>query len=495
MKHLWPALPLTGVLLAIPSTSSAQAAPTLALSSEFVDADSITDYNLLYVGRTYGAMFAGQEADRLRLRLDGAAMPVGSTITLSLSSGKFAAGSSGVAVANAGNLQLAPQPPTSSSASLNLTVTGSGDGAQSVLVDFANQPLDLTSAGNRGDLVVTSSAAGVSSSVKLATLARATSMSASGVINTFTPGSTTSTQLADLVIRETAPGALSAGVMGIKLPTNIAYDTTVTPTVTVSQNGAVVTGRVVSPSTRHYAALVDCVRQPQVFNLQLTTPSSDVPYVIEVSGLKAKVSPSTVSGDLAATLLGHNNAADGGTIDVLPQSSYPSALGAQPFSESVTVGTVGAGCICISSPPAVYSGPTSALNLNVSYAPPGNDLGKSGSIFVAAVLNPGGALYCYGSTSGTRTAAQWQSYTGTAESCLPYYSGALGQISHAPILQSADLRGLEGSTLYVGSGLADALSPVGTAFNSMINNGRYSHAYTVTTPQPFCLENSADATD
>lgn len=468
------------------STLKVATVATAGTTNTFVDgtgATSPTDYNTLYAGRSYGSGFntgtsGALENDQIKIAETApGALAAGGAVTLTLSTGKFYSGSTALTGTASGN-NLAGYSSTLTAAgtvsTFNVTTSSSG-GVGSVTFSANGSALDMTSAAT-GDLNVTiGGTTNVSSgTIKLATVAKATSSSASGTVNTFTPGSTTSTQLADIVITESGAGVLAAGTIGIKLPTNVTYDTTTAPTVTVTQAGTAVTGKVTTPATTHFVATA-AGTSASVYNVALTAASATNPYVITISGLKAKASSSAASGDFNVTIFGNEaavTAASAGAGEV----TYPSNFGAMPYSESVKVGTVGSATVNTTT--ATSSGPISSVSVSISYAPAGNDIGKQGSVFVAAILNPGGALYCYGSATGVQSSAAWVAYT-TPASCLPYYTGSLGQINNASILSNLNLTGYSGTKLYVGSGFGGALSPAGTAFNSMINNGTYSQVYVV----------------
>lgn len=469
------------------TTSTLKLATVVAgvTTNTFVEATigGATDYNILYTGRSYGAGFntgasGGLENDQIKLTETApGALAAGGVVTLTLSTGKFYAGSPGL-TATASGLAGTQTNLTTAGAVAGFTVsTASSSAAGSLIFSAHGNALDMTSA-STGDLKVTIGGTTnvTSGAIKLATIAKASSASASTVINTFTPGSTTSTQLADIVITESSAGALAVGTLGIKLPANMRYDTVVIPTVTVTQGGTPVSGKVTAPATSHYVPTATGA-SASVYNLAITEVSDTQPYVITISGLQAKASSSAASGDISATIFGNDGAVTA-SASAAAEITMPSNFGAMPYSEAVKVGTVGSYCCnCCYYPPP--SGPISSVNVSISFAPAGNDIGKQGSMFVAALINPGGALYCYGSSTGTNTAAHWVAYNGAASSCLPFYTGPLVQISNATILSNANLTGYSGSKLYVGYGFGGALSPAGTAFNSLVSNGTYSLVYTV----------------
>lgn len=472
---------LAGASTATTSTLKLATVATAGTTNTFVEGTGATDYNTLYAGRSYGSGFGTSsvpalELDSLKITETApGALAAGGVVTLTLSTGKFYAGTPGFTAVSTSPATTQTNLTAAGAASTFTITTPSTSTAGSVALNVNANALDLTSAAT-GDLNVTISGTTnvTGGTIKLATISKATSSSASSTVNTFIPGATTSTALADVVITESAAGALGVGTIGIKLPTNVTYDTTVAPTVTVTQAGTAVTGKVTTPATTHFVATA-AGTSASVYNVALTAASSTNPYVITISGLKAKASSSASSGNFSATIFGNEAAVTAASAGA-GELTYPSNFGAMPYSESVTVGKVGSATVQTTG--ATSSGPVSSVSVSITYAPAGNDIGKQGSVFVAAILNPGGALYCYGSATGVQSSAAWVAYT-TPASCLPYFTGSLGQISNASILSNLNLTGYSGTKLYVGSGFGGALSPAGTAFNSMINNGTYSEVYVV----------------
>jgi len=339
---------------------------------------------------------------------------------------------------------------------------------------IASLSFDLTAA-TAGDLTVTvSGGAGAAGAVKIATIADATAASVSGTMPTLVPGGAAAT-LADIVITESAYGALSSsnsGTLSVKLPTGVTYDTTVVPTVTVTKaDGTALSGKITTPVTAHFTNNF-AGTAGSTYNLQIVAPSnsSDGPMSIKISGLKASAASTASAGDLNVLIHGNSNGL--ATPASADEGSSGSNVGAMPTKQSVKVGTVGSANVDQASTTA--TGTASSQSVTTSFVPAGNDQGKQGSVFVAALLPStlGGGVYFMNSSSA------WTLYTSCA-TAPAYSTGNLAAVSGIKVADAMDVSSLVGTQIYVGHGLGGALSPAGTACTNMLNNGSYQLTYTV----------------
>lgn len=436
---------------------------------------SPTGYTTLYAGRT-----AQTTTDTIVItEAATGSLLVNGAISLALDKGaKFTAGTitaTEAPVTTGATSELAIADITAAntaSASTSVGTISSTSKGKSTLSGFS---FDLTSA-TTGDLTVTvSGGAGASGSVKVATIANATSASASGTLPTLSPGGSVAT-LADVVITESAYGALSStndsGVLSIKLPTGLTYDTSAAPTVTVkTASGTTLSGKVTTPATTHYVANA-AGTAASTYNLQIAAPSnsSDGPMTITVSGLKAVAASTASSGDINVVIHGNANAVTAAPA-AADEGANGSNEGALPTKQSVKVGTVVSATVP-QVPSATVTGAITSQTITTSIVPAGNDQGKQGSVFVAAVLPGAGGVYFMSSTGA------WTAYSSCA-SAPAYSTGTLASVPSIPVVSATNLSGLIGTQVYVGYGVGGALSPAGTACTNMLNNGTYNLTYTV----------------
>ncbi|MFA7239614.1 MAG: hypothetical protein WC091_05825 [Sulfuricellaceae bacterium] len=353
------------------------------------------------------------------------------------------------------------------------TVSSTAKGKSTV----ASLSFDLTAA-TSGDLTVTvSGGAGAAGAVKIATIADATAASVSGTMPNLTPGGAAAT-LADIVITESAYGALSSttnsGVLSVRLPVGVTFDTTTVPTVTVTKaDGTALSGKVTTPATTHFVANAASTAA-SAYNLQIVAPSnsSDGPMTIKISGLKASAASTASSGDLNVLIHGNSQAVTTSPNLAADEGSSGSNVGAMPTKQSIKAGTIVSPGISLATTTA--TGTASSQSVTTSFVPAGNDQGKQGSVFVAALLPStlGGGVYFMSSTSA------WTLYTSCA-TAPAYSTGNLTAASGIKIADAMDVSGLVGTQIYVGHGLGGALSPAGTACTNMLNNGSYQLTYTV----------------
>lgn len=363
----------------------------------------------------------------------------------------------------------------SASTAVTTASTTAGAKNKSTLKGFS---FDL-SAASTGDMTVTvSGGAGAVGAVKIATIAEATSASVSGAMPTLVPGGSAAT-LADIVISESAYGALSStqnsGVLSVRLPVGVTYDTSTVPTVTVTKadGTTALAGKVTTPATSHFTANAASV-SGSTYNLQVIAPSnsSDGPMTIKISGLKAFAASTAASGDLSVLI--HGNSAVLGTAPAAAdEGSSAATVGAMPTKATVKVGTIVSPTVS-QIPTATVTGAVSSQTVATSIVPAGNDQNKQGSIFVAALLPStlGGGVY-FMSNAGA-----WTQFS-TCAAAPTYSEGTLAAVPTIPVVSNYDLTSLIGLRLYVGYGVGGALSTPGTACTNMLNNGTYNLTYTV----------------
>ncbi len=107
---------------------------------------------------------------------------------------------------------------------------------------------------------------------------------------------------------------------------------------------------------------------------------------------------------------------------------------------------------------ASASGSAASLSLTVRLTPASADQGKTGNIYIGALL--GGKFYLL-------NRGYWQAWSGGA---LPvWYTGTLGG-TEAVLLSAADARALAGAQVYVGYGQSEA---------DMLSNGKFRLVYTL----------------
>lgn len=335
-------------------------------------------------------------------------------------------------------------------------------------VTFKLDDLDLADTAVVGDLNVTvgGTANATAGTVKVATVIRATDTSVSATVPTVTAGSSLS--LPDIVITESKAGALVAGnaLMGVYIANanGAALTTTGATVVAKKADGTDVSTTIFGAASATLTA--SGANGLVTFPVTTASSSSTGPVTITISGLKATVNSSATAGDITAVVGG----ATAGGAD----TALTSDKGAKAFKKTVTVGKVVSATVP-SIPAATVTGAITAQTISASVVPAGNDQGKQGSVFVAAVLpaSLGGGVFFMNSSSA------WTQFTSCATAPV-YSTGALGSVSNIPVISTAaNLTSLVGTQVYVGYGTGGALSPAGTACNSMLTNGTYGLAYTI----------------
>ena len=172
--------------------------------------------------------------------------------------------------------------------------------------------------------------------------------------------------------------------------------------------------------------------------------------------------------------------ADAETANTQENASNATGQGVAPASDSGTLSPQnalirGASRYVVTPaygpPPTVkVTGPLTSQTISDSITMAGNDLGKQGSIFVAAFVQD--RLFAMDSSGA------WAAWNGVNADFPAYSSGSL-QVTTVTFSNAIDLSGLVGTTLYLGYGMGSTLSPPGTAFTNMVLNGTYMMAYTI----------------
>lgn len=121
-------------------------------------------------------------------------------------------------------------------------------------------------------------------------------------------------------------------------------------------------------------------------------------------------------------------------------------------------------------PPPRVTGPLTSQTIVDDIYISGSSLGKQGSIFVAAFVRD--KWFAMNSSS------VWSAWNGV-NADFPSYSNGVLQTTTVTFANAMDLSGLVGTSLYIGFGVGSALSPPGTTFANMLENGTYIMSYVI----------------
>ncbi len=279
--------------------------------------------------------------------------------------------------------------------------------------------------------------------------------------------------LPDIEITETRAGALRAGgIVALAAPySSIAKFTASYASLRafrVSDGGEVTATYIgdntlvadITPSSASNAPDV-------VFSLAKASNTESGPLRLVISGLRAELA-TTASGDVIVTLGGAQTSGSG--LDTLEK--IDSALGSGATKTRLKVGAV-----VVSGgyyPTKSVTGPLTAQTIFVGVRAAGNDEGKQGSIFVAAVLpmqySPAQILFLNGK-------GVWEPFT-ACTTAPAYFEGELKSSVGAdiPVVPTpTDLSALKGTDIYAGYGIPGKMS----ACENMLNNGTYDYYYRV----------------
>lgn len=118
------------------------------------------------------------------------------------------------------------------------------------------------------------------------------------------------------------------------------------------------------------------------------------------------------------------------------------------------------------------SGPITAQTIMGMLTVDSVNMGKLGSVFVAAIIPSAGVFFL-------NSSLKWSLFT-TCASAPAYLTTKLSTHEKIPVVPlSTDLSALVGAQIIIGYGLGGSLSPAGTACTNMLNNGTYNTAYTI----------------
>lgn len=171
--------------------------------------------------------------------------------------------------------------------------------------------------------------------------------------------------------------------------------------------------------------------------------------------------------------------ADAETVNAQENAANATGQGVAPASESGTLASRNAviqrawrleAIVAYGPPPASVTGPLTSQTISDSITMAGNDLGKQGSVFVAAFVQ--GQLF------GMDSSGAWAAWNGINADFPAYSSGTL-QTTSVTFAKAMDVSGLVGTSLYIGYGVGNTLSPPGTAFTNMLLNGTYMMTYSI----------------
>ncbi|MBS4095630.1 MAG: hypothetical protein KGZ83_02190 [Sulfuricella sp.] len=462
-------------------------------TTTFVEATSggTTDYDTCFTGRTYTALSGcvGAEADTMKIaELVGGSLAANGSLSLTMSNGVKLSNATTSLTSTDTTISIGTETVATDSKSASYTIaTASTTTAGNTVITFGD--LDFTSA-TVGDMNVTigGSAGASAQTVKMAEIANATNASVASGASTITAGSTFT--IPEIAITEGKYSALAAAnVIGIALPTGytiqkasgdaLTGDTLTNATdVTVKVYDAagtdVTTTAIGSSPTITVKDGGSGTPRELFITVSGASNSTSGSYTYKVTGLKVKSSSSATAGAVNAIVAGASSAGTS-TVAVMggeDSSVWTSKAGAT--KQTLAVATIGSSTV--GTPTAAATGTITSQNISVGYVPAGNDLSKQGSVFVAAVVPTSsgiGGVYFMDSKSG------WTLFT-TCTTAPSYFTGTLAAVSSFNLLPAAaDLTVLKGTQIYVGHGVGGALSPAGTACNSMLNSGTYNLAYTI----------------
>jgi len=448
-----------------------------------------TTYQTLYTGRIYSATAL---TDRIRVKeTNGGALATGSTLSFELSSGATWTSDSAGTTLNSdtgtigqysetvdgfnlgtGN-NKAITVSTSAKAKANMNVEAGGSDASAGDTQMSFSKLSTVGA-STGDLTVTVSTNAMTSAltpIKLAEIKNATTSSVTGTMPTMLPGAAAASALPDIVITETAKGALAVGTLSILLPANVTFDNSAAPTVTVTDSTGTLTSIVTTPSTAHYVANAAGTAN-SVYNVALTTASTTNPYTITIKGLKVKAGSAANAGDMSIKVIGNASAVTAAPAAAVDETTNAGNVGAKPTAVSIKAATIGSSTVA-TIPAATVTGAVTSQTIAGSVVAAGNDQGKLGTLYIAAVLptSAGGGVFLKNSSGS------WIAYNPANPA---YYASPVTMGSHSlDVVSALDLSGIVGTKIYAGYGLGTTDFGVATPWNNMLSAGSYNLIYTV----------------
>lgn len=467
--------PATDVFTSLGTLKVASVASAATSVAAYSAGSATTQYATLYTGRAYTSTISttngipGYTAGvKLTENVVGT-LASGGTVTLKVANAT-ATGSGFVTIANVGtNHGLAGTGTTTAADTYTYSVTapsttGTGDSLSASLTAFK---VLTGTAGKKVQVAVSSTTNVTAATVDIANIADATSASVSGALPSGLAGATVA--LPDIVITESNAGALVAsGALGITAPfaSIDSFDASAATIKAYKADGTDVTGTTLIPSSATLAVLAGSTSLVPTATVTLSSSASTTtsgPITLKISGLKAKLGTAG-TGDINVSIGGF--VSQGATVAATLDPDTGAKAATSVVKVAQFVGNV------VSVPAATVSGAVTSQTVTSSILPASSDLGKQGSVFVAAIVPNAGTFL-------QNSSGSWSLFT-SAATAPAYFTGSLSAISSIPVVNAGDLSGLVGTQLYVGYGTGGALSAAGTAWNSMVNNGTYGLSYTIT---------------
>ncbi|MBI5937522.1 MAG: hypothetical protein HY850_06720 [Betaproteobacteria bacterium] len=332
-------------------------------------------------------------------------------------------------------------------------------------VTFKLDDIDLADTAATGDLNVTvgGSAGATAGTVKIGSVIAATTTTP-GAGSTVTAGSTLT--LPEIVMVENKAGALVGGAAlvglyianangaaitttGATVKAYKADGTDISSTIFGSANGATLTASVMN-------GLV-------TFPVTTASSTSTGAVTIKINGLKATLLSTATAGDVTAVIGGAS-----ATNDTTPTSDE----GAKAFKQTITIGKIVAAAVP-SIPAATVTGAVTSQTITGSAVAAGNDQGKLGTLYIAAVLpaSQGSGVFLKNSSGN------WVAYNPASPA---YYASPVTLGTHAlSVVSALDLSGIVGTKIYGGYGVGVTDFGVTGPWNAMISNGTYNLIHTV----------------
>lgn len=343
-------------------------------------------------------------------------------------------------------------------ATLNATDAANSAGK----VTFKLDDLDLGDTAATGDLNVTvgGSAGATAGTVKVATVITATTTTpAAGP--TITAGAALA--LPEIVMVENKAGALAVGAINLYIASASGVNLTGSSAKVKAYkaDGTDISTTILGNS----AGVTPTMSTPGVASFSIAAPSDTGtgPVTLKINGISATTNSSALAGNVTAVIGGAT-----ATTDTAPSSN----TGAKAFKQTITIGKI-VGATVPSIPAATVTGATSSQTIDSSLVAAGNDQGKLGTLYVAAVLpaSQGGGAYLKNSSGA------WVAYNPAAPA---YFASPVTLGSHtANVVTATDLSGIIGTNIYVGYGLGTTDFGVTAPWNQMLNSGNYNLVYTV----------------
>lgn len=332
-------------------------------------------------------------------------------------------------------------------------------------VTFKLDDIDLADTAAVGDLNVTvgGSAGATAGTVKVGSVIQATTTT-TGSGSTVTAGSALT--LPEIVITENKEASLVGGgaLVGLYIASaNGAAITTTGATVKAYKaDGTDISSTIFGSSSG--ATLTANVSNGLVtFPVTTASSTSTGKVTIKINGLKATLLSTATSGDVTAVIGGA-----AATNDTTPTSDE----GAKAFKQTITIGKIVAATVP-SIPAATVTGAITSQTITGSVVAAGNDQGKLGTMYVAAVLpaSAGSGVYLKNSSGA------WVAYNPASPA---YYASPVTLGTHSlDVVKNLDLSSIKDTKVYAGYGLGTVDFGMTAPWNAMLNNSTYNLIYTI----------------